>query len=69
MTKEQFFQRSEYFEARLTACLRATKEFRARDLELSKPGAMEEFEKLQKEACQASNDWFNFCEDNRGKVV
>jgi hypothetical protein len=61
MTKEQFLQRSEFFKQALDRCLEHTRKFRDDDPALSKPGAVEEYEKLNAASVEASNAWFDFC--------
>lgn len=68
MTRDEFVQRAIALEAKFNKHLEVAKTFRAADPSLSAPNAVEDYQKLNIESTQASNDWYNFCAENSKHV-
>ncbi|PMY71019.1 MULTISPECIES: hypothetical protein [Pseudomonas] len=64
MTRDEFWGRAVALEAKLNKHLEVARKFREADPSLSAPGAIEDYQKLNAESTQASNDWYNFCSAN-----
>lgn len=64
MTRDEYVLRATALEAKFNKHLEVARLFRAADPSLSAPGAVEDYQTLNAESTQASNDWYNFCAEN-----
>jgi len=61
MKREEAMQAGKRLREFMEMKIKQKDDFRARDMDLSRPGALEEFDQLQKEAADASTALFNHC--------
>lgn len=68
MTRDEYVRRAIALEDKFNKHLEVARRFRAADPSLSAPGAVEDYQTLNAESTQASNDWYNFCTENEKLV-